>query len=65
MMSSKCLLDATHSKRLGIDMACVICLSIASGRLLYLDVSAGHVFQILDNALWLPINWDLGETYAS
>ena len=45
-------------------MACMTCLSIAADRLLYLDVSAGHFFQILDNALGLSINWDLGETYA-
>ena len=46
-------------------MASVTRLSIAADRLLYLDVSAGHVFQVLDNALGLPINWDLSETYAS
>ena len=64
MTSSRRLPDAIYNRWSGIDMACMTCLSIAADRLLYLDVSAGHFFQILDNALGLSINWDLGETYA-
>lgn len=29
---------------------------------IYLDVGASHVFQVLYNALWLPINGNLGQT---
>ncbi len=65
VMSSRCVLHAIYSRWVSIDMRCVTCLSVAADKLLYLDVSAGHVFQIFHNALGLPINWDLGQTYAS
>ncbi len=64
-MNRRCLQDVIYSRWLGIAMTGATCVSIGADRLLYLDVSAGHFFQVLDNALGLPINWDLGETYTS